>query len=313
LRGRGKTNSSCPAAFTATPYVGVRLDAAHYDGASALASAPPASMLLSATPIAAIDFRWPLMAKNGYDTHLLEPVAQLVYRGSSTTSVGITNDDAQSFVFDTSNLFDYNRFSGIDRQETGLRANLGGHYLGNFADGSWLDLVAGQSFHLLGTNALGITDAAQTGTSTGLGSTASYIVASARGGLASGFSAGGKIQIDPATPRVTRGGVGFNYASPDEWSAGADYIYIAADPALGTVLDQHELAVRGSTPLPFDYWSLNGGLTYNIATVDWIKANAGITYDDGYLLVGGDAGVTKTSWSVGVRFKLKGPDGKDAF
>ncbi|MDT9071217.1 LPS assembly protein LptD, partial [Escherichia coli] len=59
--------------------------------------------------------------------HLVEPIAQIVYRGSDVTRVGITNDDSQSFVFDTSNLFDYNRFSGIDRQETGLRANMGGH------------------------------------------------------------------------------------------------------------------------------------------------------------------------------------------
>ena len=71
-------------------------------------------------------------AINGYDSHLFEPIAQLVYRGSSTTVPGITNDNAQSFVFDDTNLFSYNRFSGTDRQETGLRANIGGRYHGQF-------------------------------------------------------------------------------------------------------------------------------------------------------------------------------------
>ena len=312
LEGAWESQWILPGGIAATPYLGTRLDGAWYDGASSNPSAPPASMLLSATPIAAMDVRWPLFAKNGGDTHLLEPIAQLVYRGSSTTKVGITNDDAQSFVFDTSNLFSYNRFSGIDRQETGLRANVGAHYLGSFADGSWLDLVAGESFHLLGINALGVSDQALVGTDSGLGSTASYIVASARGGLANGLSAGGKIQVDPAGPRVTRAGLGVAYANAYRYSAGADYIYIAADPALGTIADQHELAGRVGVPVT-DYWTVSGGLTYNIATNNWIKANTGATYDDGYLLFGGNVNFTPTSWGFGVSFKLKGPDGEVAF
>lgn len=312
LEGAWESQWILPGGIAATPYLGTRLDGAWYDGASSNPSAPPASMLFSATPIAAMDVRWPLFAKNGGDTHLLEPIAQLVYRGSSTTKVGITNDDAQSFVFDTSNLFSYNRFSGIDRQETGLRANVGAHYLGSFADGSWLDLVAGESFHLLGINALGVSDQALVGTDSGLGSTASYIVASARGGLANGLSAGGKIQVDPAGPRVTRAGLGVAYANAYRYSAGADYIYIAADPALGTIADQHELAGRVGVPVT-DYWTVSGGLTYNIATNNWIKANTGATYDDGYLLFGGNVNFTPTSWGFGVSFKLKGPDGEVAF
>jgi len=305
-----------PGGLTATPYLAGRLDATRYDRTlGAIGGGYPTRFdanLLSLTPIAAMDFRWPLLAKNGADTHLLEPVAQLVYRGSSTTAVGITNDDAQSFVFDTSNLFTYNHFSGIDRQDTGLRANIGGHYLANLADGSWLDLVAGESFHLLGTNALGISDAAQTGTDTGLGSTASYLVASVRGGLSSGLTGAGKIQLDPSKFRVTRAGAGVGFAPGNGFSTGADYIYIAADPALGTTSDQHEVTGRVNVPVA-DYWSVNGDITYNIAAGHWTKANTGVTYDDGYLVLGGTASFTPTSWGVGVKFNLKGPDGGPAF
>src|SRR5690606_18851599 len=122
-----------PGGLLATPYLGLRGDAAWYDGSSVLK--PGEVSLLEATPIAAIDVRWPLIAVDGYDSHLFEPIAQLVYRGSDTTLVGITNDDAQSFVFDDTNLFSYNRFSGSDRQEMGLRVNIGGRYLANFGDG----------------------------------------------------------------------------------------------------------------------------------------------------------------------------------
>ncbi len=312
VEGAWENQVVLPGGVTATPYLGARLDGAWYDGGSADPSAPPASVLFSATPIAALDVRWPLIAFAGGSSHVVEPIAQIVYRGSGTTAVGITNDNAQSFVFDTSNLFSYNRFSGIDRQETGLRANIGGHYLGSFADGSWLDLVAGQSFHLAGVNALGVSDEVQVGTSTGLGGSASFLVASARGGFANGLSGGVKVQVDPSLWRVTRGGVGISYAPPSWFSLGADYIYVMADPALGIVDDQHEIAGRASVQV-LDYWSVNGGLSWNLDTNSWMKATTGVGYDDGYLALGGSASFTPTSWGFGINLKLKGPDGEVAF
>src|SRR5690606_14729349 len=115
-----------PAGFVATPYLGLRLDAGYFERSGAALPAPyptPASnvSLSEATPIAAMDVRWPLVAVNGYDCHLFEPVAQIVYRGSSTSLVGIVNDDAQSFVFDDTLLFSYNRFS--DRKSTRLNSS----------------------------------------------------------------------------------------------------------------------------------------------------------------------------------------------
>jgi LPS-assembly protein len=312
IEGAWENQYILPGGLALTPYIGARLDGASYDGASALSGSPPASVLLSATPIAALDLRWPVMAKNGADSHLFEPIAQLVYRGSGTTKVGLTNDDAHSFVFDTSNLFSYNRFSGIDRQETGLRANIGGHYLGSFADGSWLDLVAGQSFHLAGVNALGVSDQVQVGTSTGLGAPASFGVASVRGGFSGGLSGGAKIQVDTSAWRITRAGAGVSYAPPSWFKLGADYIYIAADPALGVADDQHEIATSGAVTIA-DYYTLSAGLTWDINSMSWVKADTGLTYDDGYLVLGGKVNLTPSSWGFGVSFKLKGPDGQVAF
>ncbi len=318
LEGGWEDQFILPGGLTATPYLAARLDATRYDRTTGPipAHVPPYPTqadadLLSVTPIAAMDFRWPLMAKNGFDTHLLEPVAQLVYRGSSNSLVGITNDDAQSFVFDTTNLFTYNHFSGSDREDTGLRANLGGHYLANLADGSWLDLVAGQSFHLLGTNGLGVADAAQTGVDTGLGNTASYFVASARGGVGP-VTAGAKVQLDTSKFRVTRAGAGLSFSPGNGFSTSGTYIYIAKDPALGTVQDQHEIEGSLSVPLA-DYWSANGGITYDLGGGTWLRADTGVTYDDGYLVLGGTANFTPTSWGVGVKFNLKDPSGNSAF
>jgi LPS-assembly protein len=298
-----------PGGVTATPYLGGRLDAANYDGGSSDPTAPPAGYLLSLTPIAAMDFRWPLIAQDGLDTHLLEPVAQLVYRGSSATAVGITNDNAQSFVFDETNLFSYNRFSGSGRQETGLRANLGLHYQGDFANGGWIDATAGQSFHLAGANALAIGDAAQVGTSTGLGGTASYFVAGARGGIGP-VTGAAKIQLD-TTFHARRAGTAVAYAS-NGYSASLGYQFIAADPALGITSDEHE--VSGDVAVPIvDYWTANTGLNFDLVAGTWTEWRAGATYDDGYLVYGLSTTVKPSSFAFGVTFNLKGPDGESVF
>jgi LPS-assembly protein len=310
-----------PGGLLATPYLGGRLDAGYFARTDPALPAPYATpvsnvSMLSATPIAAMDVRWPLIAVNGYDSHLFEPIAQLVYRGSPTTMPAFTNDNAQSFVFDDTLLFSYDRFSGTDRQETGLRANVGGRYMANFEDGSWLSFVAGQSFHLAGTNALGIIDHAQTGNSTGLGTTASYIVAGVSGSPAKGFTLGGKVQFDPNTLRFMRAAAATRLNLFDTYDFNAAYTYIPANPAIGTLADQHEASISVKTPLPFDYWYADGGLSWDIASNQWLAATAGITYDDGYFVAGafgkftGPTHERPNTQTFGIRFRLRGPDGE---
>ena len=312
-----------PAGFVATPYLGLRLDAGYFDRSGPALPAPyptPASSvsLFEATPIAAMDVRWPLVAVNGYDSHLFEPVAQIVYRGSSTSLVGIVNDDAQSFVFDDTLLFSYNRFSGTDRQETGLRANIGGRYLANFGDGSWLQLIGGQSFHLAGTNALGIVDHAQTGNSTGLGTPASYMVFGAQGSPGYGLQFGAKAQFDPNALRVMRAAVASSVAI-DRYNFGLSYTYLPANPAVGTIADQHEATLSATGPLPFDYWYANASASWDIAQSTWLEATGGVTYDDGYFVAGvfgtvtGPTHSSPNSHSFGVKFRLRGPSGEWGF
>lgn len=305
-----------PAGVVATPYLGLRGDAAYYDGSSPLLAGPIS--LFEATPIAAIDFRWPVIATEGYDSFLFEPIAQLVYRGSGTTLTGITNDDAQSFVFDDTNLFSYNRFSGTDRQEIGLRMNIGGRYLANFEDGSWLQLIGGQSYQLAGLNALGVADTAQTGTASGLGGTASYIVLGAQGSPFGGVKLGAKAQLDPASFSIKRVGAAAQ-VSLDGPTVGGDYVFIPADPAVGTVIDQHEVTGWFNTPLPIDYWYANASLSWDLVANTWLQASGGLTYDDGYFVtsvygaVNGPTHSSPNAQSFGFKFKLRGPVGEFSF
>lgn len=309
-----------PGGVVVTPYLGLRADVTNYDNGAAgfddgpggYPTEPADQFLFAATPIAAVDFRWPLFATNGLDTHLLEPIAQLVYRGSDTSLVGITNDNAHSFVLDDTNIFSYDRFTGTDRQETGLRANVGARYLANFSGGQWLEIVAGQSFRLAGTNAFGVDDPVNTGVGSGLEDDASYMVLGARGSPYAGLTLGAKMQVDPDGPRVARAGVGGDYAF-GPYSVGSDYVYLPADATTGVPVDQHEVTVRGSTPLPLDYWRAIGSVSWDIAASEWLQARGELIYDDGFFLAGGFAQAngatheTPNSVTFGVQFKLKAP------
>lgn len=304
-----------PGGIAVTPHLGLRADAAWYDGSSPLLAGPVS--LLTATPIAALDVRWPLISTAGGSSFLFEPIAQLAYRGSNVTAPGITNDNALSFVFDDTQLFSYDRFSGTDRQETGLRANVGAHYLANFEDGSWIDLIGGQSYFLAGVNSLATPDAANVGLSTGLGLPTSYFVLGAKAGIGDTFQAGAKAQIDTAVPRVALAAAGLRYTG-ELFDAGLDYVYIPANPVIGTLIDQHEVFVTAGLPIA-DYWKATGILGWDIAQNSWLEAGAGLEYDDGYLVFGakgvftGPTHSSPNAFSATATFRLKGPTGEFGF
>ena len=79
----------------------------------------------------------------------------------------------------------------------------------NFDNGGWVELLAGQSFFLAGSNSLSIADPTQTGLHTGLGTPASYVVLAARGGF-TGLEGNTKLQLDPnaGRPSIQRAEVG---------------------------------------------------------------------------------------------------------
>ena len=102
------------------------------------------------------------------------------------------------------------------------------------------------------------------------------------------------------------------FTFPNGVSTSGSYVFIAKDLSLGTTVDQHEVLGSASVPVA-DYWRVNGDLTWNLATNSWLRADTGVTYDDGYLVLGAGANFTPSSWGYGFTFKLKGPDGALAF
>ena len=86
------------------------------------------SDLARVMPTAGVEYRYPLVDVEPWGTQTIEPIAQLIVRPNETQIGKFPNEDAQSLVFDDSNLFKVDKFSGWDRAEGGGRANLGFQY-----------------------------------------------------------------------------------------------------------------------------------------------------------------------------------------
>jgi LPS-assembly protein len=120
-------------------------------------------------PGVGIDYRYPFLVKTGFGSMVFEPIVQVVARPNQEIgSNSLVNLDAQSLVFDDSTLFDWSKYSGYDRFETGTRANYGAQFTMNFDNGGYANLMGGQSYQLAGTNSYATPDAANVGLSSGL-------------------------------------------------------------------------------------------------------------------------------------------------
>ncbi len=101
-------------------------------------------------PTVGITYRYPWVAGNSYGTTTVEPIVQFIARPNESNIGRTPNEDAQSLVFDDTNLFQSNKFSGWDRVEGGGRMNYGLNLTHRFNNGSTVNVMFGQSLHLFG-------------------------------------------------------------------------------------------------------------------------------------------------------------------
>ncbi len=80
---------------------------------------------LRVMPTVGLEYRYPFINVQPWGSTTIEPIAQVIIRPNETYAGRLPNEDAQSMVFDTSNLFSVDKFSGYDRVEGGGRANVG--------------------------------------------------------------------------------------------------------------------------------------------------------------------------------------------
>ncbi|MFK5981071.1 MAG: LPS-assembly protein LptD [Rhizobiaceae bacterium] len=229
-------------------------------------------------PSAMLEIRFPMIASNDMGTHIFEPIAQIITRTDETHIGLFPNEDAQSLVFDAASLFDTDKFSGYDRVEGGTRANIGFRYSTNFEQGGSLDVVAGQSFHLAGTNSFAQNDLTNAGDESGLETARSDYVASIALNSGKGVILGLSGRFDEKTFKLRRTELGAQYTS-SLLSMNTSYIFTDAQPNYASIADRHEINASGSLKLN-DNWRAFGNVSYDIQNNSMISDGIGLAYDD---------------------------------
>ena len=124
-----------------------------------------------------LEYRYPFTMSSSWGTQTITPIGQFIARPSEVIPSIQPNEDAQSLVFDETNLFAWNKFSGYDRIEGGTRLNYGLQYTANFANGGHADVIGGESIQVAGQNSYTLYDVANTGLEFGLDKNFSNFVA----------------------------------------------------------------------------------------------------------------------------------------
>ncbi len=257
---------------------------------------------------AGLEARYPFLITTDNSSHIIEPVAQVFVRPDEQMAGGLPNEDAQSFVFDATSLFERDKFSGFDRIEGGTRANIGLRYNGSFDNGIGLRSIIGQSFHLAGQNSFATDDLVYAGANSGLETDKSDYVGMAGIDLPIGISLEASARFDEKSFDLERTDTALRYTSA-RFSGSLIYTQIDAQPEYGAASNT-ELLQSSSRIRVNENWSLSGSAIWDMNDQEVIRRSVGITYADEctiFSLAYSDepADTNANDWSISARITFR--------
>ncbi|MGJ8570562.1 MAG: LPS-assembly protein LptD [Hoeflea sp.] len=259
---------------------------------------------------AGLETSYPVLVTTAGSSHVFEPIAQVFIRPDEQLAGGIPNEDAQSFVFDATSLFERDKFSGFDRTEGGMRANVGMRYSGDFDNGLKTQLVFGQSYHLAGLNSFATPDLAQATVNSGLGEDVSDFVGMA-GFAYNGFSLATSARFDKDDFRAERTDFRAGF-SQERVSTSLTYSEIKAPrPNSLAELDRREVTGSASVKV-HDYWRVAAKASYDLVDKKFNSNGFGLLYEDecfafslAYANTRDNTTTSARDWSIGARLSFR--------
>lgn len=217
-----------------------------------LTSSP--DFLGSIMPGAGVEWRYPFFATSGSATHVIEPIVQVVARPNELNTYKRPNEDAQSLVFDDTNLFALNKFSGYDRTEGGTRVNYGAQYTATFKNGGWFNVLAGQSYQAFGSNSYALGDVVHTGVNSGLQTRLSDFISRVAFSPWSGISFSAKGRFDQENFGLKRFDASANISWGSKLSTQVLYARYAQQPEIGQPYRREGIYASAKYNLTPNYW-----------------------------------------------------------
>jgi LPS-assembly protein len=241
------------------------------------------SELARAMPAVGVEYRYPFVDIQPWGTQIIEPIAQLILRPNETDIGKFPNEDAQSLVFDDSNLFQIDKYSGWDRVEGGSRLNAGIQYTAQVNRAGSLNILFGQSYQLFGQNSFAVGDITNTGLNSGLDKTISDYVGRVTYQPNQVYSFTARARFDEATFAVERFELE-SRANFDRWTLQVLYGDYAPQPQLG-FLTRREGILAGASFKVTQSWIVLGSARYDIENNQFDQTRLGLGYvDDCFML-----------------------------
>jgi LPS-assembly protein len=265
-----------------TPFVSMRADIAALSvkGETGVSNYLPTgdSSVGRFMPAVGLEYRYPFISVHSWGTQTIEPIAQLIVRPNETQIGKLPNEDAQSLIFDDSNLFSINKFSGWDRIEGGTRLNAGIQYTAQINNAGFVNALFGQSYQLFGQNSFAIADSVNTGLTSGLAKPASDYVARIAYQPDNVYSIISRFLLDEDTFHIRRLEVE-GRANFDRWQITALYGNYDAQPEIG-FLERRE-GITGQVTFKFTQnWSVLASARYDLTANQFNQTRIGLGYID---------------------------------
>lgn len=226
-----------------------------------------------------LEYRFPFVAHTQGASHVLEPIAQVVTRTDldRKSQLEVSNEDSRSLVFDDTLLFDTDKFSGYDRIETGTRANVGVQYTLQNYTGGYMRAVFGQSYHLDGDNAYALDTSTEINRS-GLQRDESDYVAGLYLKPNDNLTFVAQSRFDDKSFKLQRQDVYANFRT-GPLSGQVNYAFLKGEGDQSVISDEQEILANARLKLT-QYWSLIGGIRYDIEDDFRISDYVGLEYSD---------------------------------
>jgi LPS-assembly protein len=304
-----------------TPFAQLRGDVASVDVTDqpgvANYIAPGDHELARFMPAAGAEFRYPFIDVEPWGTQTIEPIAQVILRPNETDIGQFFNEDSQSLVFDDTNLFTINKYSGWDRVEGGGRANAGIEYTAQFNRAGTVNALFGQSYQLYGLNSFTVPDTTNTGLDSGLDKPISDYVGRVSYQPNSTYMFLARARFDEATFAAERLELE-SRANFDRWGLNFLYGDYAAQPDLG-FLNRREGFLAGASYKVNSNWVLLGSVGYDLIAHQFNQERIGIGYVDdclmlalnyvtGFVYNGSLAPIANTTVGLQLSLRTLGPD-----
>lgn len=223
-------------------------------------------------PRVALDWRYPFIRRGENSWQILEPIVAIVASPNGGNPVNIPNEDSLSFELDTVNLFDTDRFAGLDRWDGGQRIAYGLRYEYHHFGGASGSVLVGQNYRLTRNTAFSV--------DSGLAHRFSDYVVEADISLPPYIDYVHRLRFDRRTLEVKRNEINVLTEISSAVRLQFGYLDLVRDDSESEFQDRREINAAGQFALSKE-WSVASSIIRDIGeNAGTIKGGVSLTYSD---------------------------------